>query len=957
MGREGGPEAGAVRVPTPGELLSAPIAAASGVAEGVGAVERGWASVMSAAAGNGAKVVLATPGSGRPVSVAKWVAKWFVPERELVSKKYAETRDLGEGRRDVAREEGRYFGKNLGKELADATPDERDALYQYLGSEADAPPPGLSPKALALAQRGSALVDEGRRALVAMGRRSADALHEYPRFLTRFMQNVDLAERARRSPSVGGRGSLKLPEQFSRQDAYEIRLDLPKQDVEDVLLDVTLPVQPKYVGEFQGETLVKFPDSPEGMAARDDFFDHLKGAPRGTRKALREVFDDARKALDRWDIKSRKELNAAEKDVFDQIKGAYEKARDDLFSLEGTAIREGSVKDARMFGKSARGLPTTGSLNLRTADPLSPEMRALMGEDRDPATALARTIANVRGEVAHAEMLQAIYEGADEHGPWVREATRGPRGPGGVQKPDDPPKGWTHVTNSRLGPLHDTWVRDDVWKDLKGVYGSNPGDQSIMQNGLDFARGMTDAFKTWLTIRNPANQAQNWISYPTTAIEAGLSPFNPDNAAHVAEAVRQIRNPDPFDPMQREIIEGGIDRGANMAPHELGRVDDVWANEHTSPAYKWGRTMLDPFWWSRRVQAADRRLGAAYSLADRIIRRAAYMKNRADGMTPAEAVRDVDASTTNYAKQGRFVREMRHLPLSPFITYAYSRYRVLAHNVAKHPIRAAFTLFGAYALQQLVEATLGDDVTDEEKAAAHAEYGKSRWGWFGNQYTFVVGRNEDGSPRVMDAGPFFTTDKLVRGPEDALDDSAIESSTDWLAGKVMGLAAGPVYEQMIAQTTGRDLHTGKSLLDWKDRASSASKSLAPPFFPNVLAPFTGAVDVSGSKMRKIVASAKGEQFAKTKPPISLRDALIDAMLHVRIDGYVPQQSMDNLLMAADREDARLGRLFDRSIDAEDQAGQDDAAKDTETLWDRYDEKYSVHEKAEKRFKAGVGAGK
>jgi hypothetical protein len=887
-----------------------PIEAAKAVGKGVAAAEKPYATVTKGWLGDTRDAALKLPG-GQQVST--FLKDWFRPEREAsVSKEFSEARALGKGKGEVARAEGTYFGEHLGEELKDVPDAAQDALYEYLGSEADAPPAGLSGKALDLAQKGSDLVNEGRRALVSMGRRSADALNEYPRFLVRFMQNVELAERAR-SAGGSGQAGTKLPEQWSRQDAHEMRVRLPRTDVETHLKDADLGVDPQYVGEFHGHTLVKFPDTPEGAAAREAFVEHVKDAHAQARSALNQA--------------STKEF---------------------------ASRRNQDIGQGKMLHKASLETPRAGDLGITTADPLSPEMRDLMGEDRNPATALARTIANVRSEVAKAEMFQAIRDGSDAKGAWAMEPTRDATG-----KTEEPPKGFTHVSSTRLGALHDIWLRQDVWDDLKGVYGKDMGKQSIVRNIYDVSRGLTDELKTNLTIRNPANQIQNWISMPTEAIEAGFSLFNPENWPHIKEAIRQMHEPYPFDPMQREILEQGIDSGAQMAEHEIGPSRDVWSNPSTSTAYKIGRSAINPAQWvperfgggkvGRGIAAADQRLGSEYNRSASIIRRGKYMKLRAEGLSPEAARADVNKFTTNYEQQGRFINEMRKLPVSPFITYPYERMRIFANNLIEHPTRAAWTLFGGYALKQMLQATLGSEVSDEEKKGADEEYGKSRLGELGNQYAAVTGRNEDGSPRVWDTGALFTLDRLMKGPEDALDESALLSGAKFV-GKMFGMEAGPVFQQGIVQLTGRDYYSGKELLTLGDRAASLGKTFAHPLLPYV-----------GSKAEKIRHSFKDEPYAKTKPPISPKDALLDALLHIRIDGYVPQQSQQNLLWALDRAEAHDTKLFDAELDDATKGGatDDDAVDkagaeysgDLEQLYQRFGEKIDVHNAAAEKTPA------
>jgi len=430
---------------------------------------------------------------------------------------------------------------------------------------------------------------------------------------------------------------------------------------------------------------------------------------------------------------------------------------------------------------------------------------------------------------------------------------------------------------------------------------------------------------------------QNAISGPMTSIEAGVSVFNPENIPHFAETIKALRDPDPFDPMQAEIIKHGIDEGAHLSAYELGKIRDTWRDPGTSMSYKVGKTITDPVWWTKAAQDFDAAAGRSYNFVDRVVRQSLYRKLRAEGLSPEKATIEVDKYTTNYAKQGSFVKGARHMPLSPFITYAYERLRILKNNLAEHPTRAASSLAAGYALQQLIEATLGSDVSDDEKKGAHAEYGGSKFGAFGNQFAAVAGRHKDGTPIVWDTGSLFTIDRPLRGPKEVLDEGALYSGAKWLLGDTLGLTTGPVVEQGISQISGRDYQTGKEFLDAGDRAKSFGKSLLPPFTPYL-----------GTKAEKIRKSFGGEQYAKTKPAISGTEALLDALLHIRVDGYAPAQSIQNAIWELHRARQPMKEMFKRDLKTDAEGAAAKYAEDLPELYKRFGKKVEPHVKASEK---------
>lgn len=883
------------------------------------------------------KVVDVVPGA-RPT--VNWAQSWLKTPEENISSKYAAAKEGGRGEVRVGRAEGAYFGKKIEESLAGASDPDRRGVYDYLIGDSNNLPSSITPAQKAAIDEVSAFIDQGRTDLVNRGRLSPDAYDEFNRYLRRQFQNVELGREAQKGarPFSASGDKPRLDERWSRQDAYEMRVDLPRGDVDFLLSEFPNFTRPSYVGELKGTTMVKFPDSPAGQAARDAFVDHVKTSYRQGRANLQGLATREMKASDPTAVRSLRTTaesvptaaEAAELGASPVEAAEAAKAKANLHAQSRAAMNTVDVGQAKMLHQAALETPTAGELSIKTADPLSPEMRELMGEDTNPATAVAKTIANVRAEVAKFDTMQSILDGRDEKGAW---AVR--RQPG--QKPSDAPDGYKHIANKRLGPLDDTFVRNDVAADLEGVYGNRS--PSGPDQVADFFRGATDRWKTWRTVRNPAGHVQNAISMPMTAIEAGVSPFNPDNWKHYQETIRAMQNPDPFDPIQREIIRNGIDEGARLSAYELGKVRDVWGNPNSTTGYKIGQTLTDPVWWTKTAADFDQTAGAYYNFADRLVRQSLYRKLRAEGMTPERATIETDKFTTNYAKQGRFIQGMRHAPLSPFISYAYERLRVLKNNLLEHPTRAGATLTAGYALQQAIESTLGSGVSDEEKKAAHAEYGGSRWGDFGNQFNIVVGRRADGMPRVWDAGALFTVDRPLRGPRDELDESKLEQNAKWVL-KTLGFESGPLTTQLASQIYGRDMFTGKEFLTPGDRLRSFGREVAPPFTPFL-----------GAKAEKIRQSFGGEQYAKSKPPISGGEALMDALLHIRLDGYSPEQSSLNIVRAADRASERNNRIFNEEID---RAGEDSERAERagatlgaseEDLWRRVAEKLGVHDAA------------
>lgn len=879
--------------------------------EPISTIAKGIDQPYAAAVDVAGKVALKVPGVKQAVRIYSWARdKFFTPPAEQIGKEFGKTVEAGRGEARVGQAEATYFHDLMNKQLGEVPDASRGEVYSYLGGERDALPAGLSKEATATIERVRDYIDHLRTELVNRGRLSPEAYDEFGRYLTRQMQNVELGKQAKTGQPVTAGTRPRLDERWTRQDSHEVRIDLSRADAQGFLDDFAehniRSVDPSYIGERKGTTLVKFPDSAEGMKTRDAFAKWVK---------------------DRH-AQARSELNTAS-------------------TKEFASRANQSIGQGKMLHKGSLEVPKAADLNIKTYDPLTPEMRDLMGEVTDPAQAVGLTVAKIQREIATHDMLQAIVEGgkADPKGEWVKLL-------GPDDKTSEPPDGYTYVNNKRMGPVNEAFVRNDIAKDLAGEYGTKDLEgQRWDQNALDFAKGATDGWKVWRTIRNPAGHAQNIISAPVTSMEAGVSILNPENWKHYEATLEALKNPDPFESMQREIIKHGIDEGAHLSTYELGKIRDAWNDPNTSRAYKLGKLLTDPAALSQKMQNADLKLGRAYNFADRLIRQSAYRKLRAEGLSPEAATVEVDKFTTNYAKQGEFVKQMRHLPFSPFLTYAYERLRILKNNLAEHPTRAAVTIGGAYALQQILEHTMGSDVSDEEKKGAHAEYGGSRFGAFGNQNQIVTGRNDDGSPRVWDTSSLFTADRLIKGPKDVLDEGAVESTAKWLLGDVLGMSSGPVYTEAMAQATGRDTMTGKEMLTGGDRAEHALTTLAPPFLPRF-----------GAKAKKIEASAKGEPYAKTKPAVSLKDALLDSLLHIRVDGYVPEQSLQNLLWQLGRGKTDAAKVFKERLndaarkgdDAKAEAAGEEYGAKLEPLFQRFGAAAKVHEDASEKTPAPAG---
>lgn len=538
-------------------------------------------------------------------------------------------------------------------------------------------------------------------------------------------------------------------------------------------------------------------------------------------------------------------------------------------------------------------------------DPIPKEMREALGEVRDLGQVVAETVSYNQSKVANYDFLASLVDDGDTKGAWTRNPEEGQRPPknGDTQKIDG--IDYEFISGRSYGPLSDKWVRSDVAADVKGSFGvSEPGDWANIKRA--WKAGLAE-WKANRTTLNPSTQALNILSMPVMFEQAGVSLFDPRNWKYIKEAAQRLAKNDPYAAdLARRI--GSEVVGVDYVTKEIGKQKRGLPEAIGRVIGSGGVSMLDKVPGFKKVRSGANR---AYAFYDNLVRDAAYTKRIAEGMSHAEAVQHVNLYTPNYGRVGSWVRGLRQSPVgSPFLSFAYEQKRILANNLRHHPVRAARTLMMTYTAGKALQAALGSDATPEELEALRQSgdaFGMGG-GWLGFSNRIPVGRDDKGNLRFLDIGQMDPNQELLAGPSQAMDSSVLgmdpELSNGILyAARLMGIQANPAYDALVTLARGRTRY-GKELRTTGDYMQFAGSQLAHPLTPGL-----------GSKAIRIERGFDPSKRTKFSDIQTAQDAMLDAILHVQLGLYTPEQANEILRI-------EYGRAKGKIKSEARQAGQD-----------------------------------
>lgn len=425
----------------------------------------------------------------------------------------------------------------------------------------------------------------------------------------------------------------------------------------------------------------------------------------------------------------------------------------------------------------------------------TPQERQRMGEIRDANYRFAMGSMEASRDLALGTMFQQIARD-------TRWASASPK------------DGWVLVPNTAVGQgsavkkwgeLAGKHVAPEVWDALKIVRKPwSPDELGAMggiMNGYLKALGM---WKVGKTAYNPATHFNNVMGNVSLAALTGeVGPV------HLMKAIGALRRKDP---VIEEARRAGLSLGreANLGDTFDGVKIDVGLASGLDPRSGWAK-FAD--WWTNNA------IVRAYQAEDSVFKLGAYMRRRAAGETPDQAVANVHKVFFDYSDVPLGVQAVRDF-YSPFFTYTYKYAQVMARELAERPHRflAAFGILTAMN-QMSYDWLYGDRakaVSDYEREMA-PKWLQGRSG-FGAEKAIRLPWNKKDDQTGENRALMLNTRYMVPGG-DMLDFVANGDFGPSVWPQALGntlLGGNPLVNTAFGLATGKDTFFNKPLYPYPD---------------------------------------------------------------------------------------------------------------------------------------------
>lgn len=850
---EGGPEGGAMRMPTGQEMWEGLKEFAGGpksMMSKIGdVVNQGVHDGFFAAVDPGALDTSPHPASwlDRPVSETK-VGTMLEKARSAVYDRpidkfgrtfvdVVEGPRGGEGEKRWMQNRTRPRVEAMAKALDGVKPETLDAIRTWARKSKTSPdtpfPTGLSEEQTKAVKYALAQFSGPVRAkMVQVGALSPNAYEEYERFLPIRYEEFENATGA----SGFRQRSAKLYPAETAHDGWGVKVRLPEADAAKAVGDHAPDIL-KSINDKSGnpETLVKF-STPQG---RDEFvanLDHVFGDKPGSAKGL--------------------------------ISESFDK-----FNPEQWGLHE--IKDPVRLLKI--GLREAGD---RIAKATVLKQISEMGDEKgkfvlDPRSAEAMRAARPENTAAGAESDYTKMEG----------------------------KGWYHLD----GKLVRNDIREALMQTL-GKAGEVSGKDAWYLHVAHTMEGALSVYKEAHVVWNPSMALRHAATGASELTYMGLDPMNPENAPRIAKLHAMVQEGGKY---HQDVVRAGYDHaGGQISPEEYAGIDAKkgWhAARVGRAALSLGASEGGP---QAIVQDVAKRFGKnidlkgpeakeAYLAArDRMAsvvfgplveaRKLGYAHLRETGLSDAAARARVEALTIDPAKMSDAVKVASNIA-APWLRFHAQAAKVGVNAARLNPAGFAVERLRTGIMQAAVLsglAALGKslNLTDDEKKAIENEAPGS----------LVIGRDDAGKPMLVDMRHFdmLGSSPLFSGREKGgdVDQGIAGKAWDFVKDKT-SLGENPVGD--VAKSFGKDAE------DRYHRPTNPAREWLRNFTPNL----TPGV---GWDARKLAAAFEGEQAAPPTSkwtPGSQRQSIPQALADVALG--VKERSFD-----ADYEKAKVAHEFE-----------------------------------------------
>jgi len=332
------------------------------------------------------------------------------------------------------------------------------------------------------------------------------------------------------------------------------------------------------------------------------------------------------------------------------------------------------------------------------------EVRAMMGEIKEPAYPVAKGLSQLIHDVETAKLFNFVANNTE----WTFKGLdnlfdAGKNKADYVQMPK----------NANLGRLSGQYVEKYIAKALNGMIRSKGEATKIGQY-------LISEWKFNKVIFNPATHGRNMVSNAILAYLSGLPPWRVDiYSKAMMELYRQ----------KGENYELAKAEGLFQTTFAEGEMDgfvDSWAATHGG-LYDRMAGMAENFKKGEYAEAAKKvplrisqtkvgqKAGKLYQAEEAWFKLAKFIQGRENGLSPKQAAFEAQKALFDYTDVPPAVEWARRSPFgAPFITFTYKALPMIAESAVTHPWRLAGAVYGLYAIQDAAREALG--ISEDEFA-------------------------------------------------------------------------------------------------------------------------------------------------------------------------------------------------------------------------------------------------
>jgi hypothetical protein len=381
----------------------------------------------------------------------------------------------------------------------------------------------------------------------------------------------------------------------------------------------------------------------------------------------------------------------------------------------------------------------------------------------------AQSILDAMKEVGELNPLQLEYKGKLESALAESEAKMGQH-----------PKGFIQLNGKSYGDIDGMYVNKTIAQDIRPIFGLGEKSSSELINGLKEASvTATGLWKMKNVALNIPTMARNVVSNNIQLLMSGMGPH--ELTIKVPEAIYGLIKKDQD---WNALMKQGAFK-TNFATSELAELVEI------------AKTVKDSDNIISLVSNMQK-LGKFYGKIDDVFKLAIFKQLRGEGVSTAEAAREAIKWGMDYSLAHPSIKALRNIPLgSPFFTYQYKIAPLIVESIRKRP----WVVGGIASLPWIVQKTITKDMTDEDAR----KYIQSLPEYVQDGQVFLIpgthGMNALDLSYMLPWGNWYQVGSSARHGKATK------------AFKELGISQGLIPTIAFAAITGKDLFTGKDIID------------------------------------------------------------------------------------------------------------------------------------------------